>query len=55
MFEALEKKDPQHFALRQYKKYKLAAGKTAKSIPHQLQVRLAPFDIKEPGAEPRLR
>ena len=47
MFEALEKKDPQHFALRQYKKYKLAAGKTAKSILISCGARLAPFDIKE--------
>ena len=47
MFETLEKKDPQHFALRQYKKYKLAAGKTAKSILISCGARLAPFDIKE--------
>ena len=47
MFEALEKKDPQHFAIRQYKKYKLAAGKTAKSILISCGARLAPFDIKE--------
>ena len=47
MFEALEKKDPQHFAVRQYKKYKLAAGKTAKSILISCGARLAPFDIKE--------
>lgn len=47
MFDALEKKDPQHFALRQYKKYKLAAGKTAKSILISCGARLAPFDIKE--------
>ena len=39
MFEALEKKDPQHFAVRQYKKYKLAAGKTAKSSPPPLATR----------------
>lgn len=47
LFEALEKKDPNHFAVRQYKKYKLAAGKTAKSILISCGARLAPFDIKE--------
>lgn len=47
MFEALAKKDPQHFAVRQYKKYKLAAGKTAKSILISCGARLAPFDIHE--------
>lgn len=47
MFEALEKKKPNHFAVRQYKKYKLAAGKTAKSILISCGARLAPFDIKE--------
>ena len=47
MFDRLEEKDPQHFALRQYKKYKLAAGKTAKSILISCGARLAPFDIKE--------
>ena len=47
MFERLEGKDPQHFAVRQYKKYKLAAGKTAKSILISCGARLAPFDIKE--------
>ena len=47
MFEALEKKKPDHFAVRQYKKYKLAAGKTAKSILVSCGARLAPFDIKE--------
>lgn len=47
MFDRLEKKDPQHFALRQYKKYKLAAGKTAKSILISCGARLAPFDIRE--------
>ena len=47
LFEALEKKDPQHFAVKQYKKYKLAAGKTAKSILISCGARLAPFDIKE--------
>ena len=44
MFEALEKKKPNHFAVRQYKKYKLAAGKTAKSILISCGARLAPFD-----------
>lgn len=47
MFERLEQKDPEHFALKQYKKYKLAAGKTAKSILISCGARLAPFDIKE--------
>ena len=47
MFEALEKKKPDHFAVRQYKKYKLAAGKTAKSILISCGARLAPFDIQE--------
>ena len=47
MFEALEKKQPNHFAVRQYKKYKLAAGKTAKSILISCGARLAPFDIQE--------
>ena len=47
MFERLEKKDPEHFAVKQYKKYKLAAGKTAKSILISCGARLAPFDIKE--------
>ena len=47
MFEALEKKKPNHFAVRQYKKYKLAAGKTLKSILVSCGARLAPFDIKE--------
>lgn len=47
MFAQLEEKDPQHFAVRQYKKYKLAAGKTAKSILISCGARLAPFDIKE--------
>jgi type IV secretion system protein VirD4 len=47
MFDALEEKDPQHFAVRQYKKYKLAAGKTAKSILISCGARLACFDIKE--------
>ena len=46
-FEALEELKPEHFALRQYKKYKLAAGKTAKSILISCGARLAPFDIKE--------
>lgn len=47
MFDALEEKDPGHFAVRQYKKYKLAAGKTAKSILISCGARLAPFDIRE--------
>lgn len=47
MFDVLEEKDPQHFAVRQYKKYKLAAGKTAKSILISCGARLAPFDIQE--------
>ena len=47
MFDRLEEKDPQHFAVRQYKKYKLAAGKTAKSILISCGARLAPFDIGE--------
>ena len=47
MFEELEEKDPEHFAVKQYKKYKLAAGKTAKSILISCGARLAPFDIKE--------
>lgn len=44
MFDALEAVEPQHFAVRQYKKYKLAAGKTAKSILISCGARLAPFD-----------
>ena len=47
MIEALEKKDPKHFAVRQYKKYKLAAGKTAKSILISCGARLAVVDIQE--------
>ena len=47
LFEDLEKRAPEHFAVRQYKKYKLAAGKTAKSILISCGARLAPFDIKE--------
>ncbi|MBW7571835.1 VirD4-like conjugal transfer protein, CD1115 family [Caproiciproducens faecalis] len=47
MFEALEKENPNHFAVRQYKKYKLAAGKTAKSILISCGARMAPFDIQE--------
>lgn len=47
MFEELGKEDANHFAVRQYKKYKLAAGKTAKSILISCGARLAPFDIKE--------
>lgn len=47
MFEALERKKPNHFAVRQYKKFKLAAGKTSKSILISCGARLAPFDIDE--------
>ena len=47
MFQELEERDPQHFAVRQYKKYKMAAGKTAKSILVSCGARLAPFDIAE--------
>lgn len=47
LFDELEEKDPNHFAVRQYKKYKLAAGKTAKSILVSCGSRLAPFDIRE--------
>ncbi len=47
LFEELEKENPNHFAVRQYKKYKLAAGKTAKSILISCGARLAPFDIAE--------
>ena len=47
LFEELEAENPEHFAVRQYKKYKLAAGKTAKSILISCGARLAPFDIAE--------
>ena len=47
MFDGLEKRNPQHFAVRQYKKYKLASGKTAKSILISCGARLAPFDIPQ--------
>ena len=47
LFEELEAENPDHFAVRQYKKYKLAAGKTAKSILISCGARLAPFDIRE--------
>ena len=47
IFGNLEAKDPDHFAVRQYRKYKMAAGKTAKSILISCGARLAPFDIKE--------
>lgn len=47
MFDRLEQRNPEHFAVRQYKKYKMAAGKTAKSILISCGARLAPFDIKE--------
>lgn len=47
MFGRLEQREPGHFAVRQYKKYKMAAGKTAKSILISCGARMAPFDIKE--------
>lgn len=47
MFEELAERDPDHFAVRQYAKYKLSAGKTAKSILVSCGARLSPFDIKE--------
>ena len=47
MFDELEEKEPEHFAVRQYRKYKLAAGKTAKSVLISCAARLAPFDIAE--------
>ena len=47
LFAELEEREPEHFAVKQYKKYKLAAGKTAKSILISCGARLAPFDIKE--------
>ncbi|HGL8785027.1 TPA: type IV secretory system conjugative DNA transfer family protein, partial [Streptococcus suis] len=47
LFLALERRKPNHFAVKQYKKYKLAAGKTAKSILISCGARLAPFDIQE--------
>lgn len=47
MFEALKRKDPNHFAVRQFAKFKLAAGKTSKSILVSCGARLAPFDISE--------
>ena len=47
LFERLEEKNPEHFAVRQYKKYKLAAAKTAKSVLISCATRLSPFDIKE--------
>jgi type IV secretion system protein VirD4 len=47
LFEELDREKPEHFAVRQYKKYKLAAGKTAKSILISCGARLAPFDIQE--------
>ncbi|WP_435321803.1 VirD4-like conjugal transfer protein, CD1115 family [Muriventricola aceti] len=47
MFDGLERRSPQHFAVRQYKKYKLASGKTLKSILISCGARLAPFDIAE--------
>jgi len=47
MFERLEERNPDHFAVRQYKKYKLAAAKTAKSVLISCATRLSPFDIQE--------
>ena len=47
LFKELEKKDPDHFAVRQYRRFKLAAGKTIKSILISCGARMAPFDIKE--------
>lgn len=47
LFDELEQREPEHFAVRQYKKYKMAAGKTAKSILISCGARLAPFDIAE--------
>ena len=47
MFKRLQKRDPEHFAVKQYQKFKLAAGKTLKSILISCGARLAPFDIKE--------
>ena len=47
MFERLEAKDPDHFAVRQYKKFLLSAGKTRSSILISCGARLAPFDIRE--------
>ena len=47
MFARLEEKDPEHFAVRQYKKFLLSAGKTRASILVSCGARLAPFDIKE--------
>ena len=45
LFEQLENRNPDHFAVRQYKKFKMAAGKTLKSILISCGARLAPFDI----------
>lgn len=47
LFEELAEKEPEHFAVRQYRKYKLASGKTARSILVSCGARLAPFDIRE--------
>ena len=47
MFERLEEKDPEHFAVRQYRKFLLSAGKTRSSILISCGARLAPFDIRE--------
>ena len=47
LFQQLEEKEPDHFAVKQYRKFKMAAGKTLKSILISCRARLAPFDIKE--------
>lgn len=47
MFQRLEEKDPEHFAVRQYKKFFLSAGKTRSSILISCGARLVPFDIRE--------
>jgi type IV secretion system protein VirD4 len=47
MFEGLAERDPEHFAVRQYRKYRLSSGKTAKSILVSCGARLAVFDISE--------
>ena len=47
LFDRLEEREPEHFAVKQYRKYKLAAGKTAKSILISCGARLAPFDIPQ--------
>lgn len=47
LFSQLEEREPDHFAVKQYRKFKMAAGKTLKSILISCGARLAPFDIKE--------